>query len=442
LRISRKNNLSREEYAFNENNTVTDTTGTTTYTFDANGNQLTIEEPSGDITTNTWNGENRLICAEEQVCPTNRTLRKVEYAYDHQGRMVWKEIKHRDAEAQSWQEEKTITCLWDNFNIIAETVAQDTATNTTFNIWGLDLDGTLQGAGGVGGLLAVVKDSATYIPAWDANGNIMEYVSVNGTIAAHREYDPFGGTVVATGEANAFTHWFSTKPWCPITGHSEYQYRKYSPVLGRWLSRDLWTWLSEPNLYSIALNSPLVNFDVRGAVTYIKLKAKDIVVQDGNPGTDNLATYTFPSMLDCSCTNCYSIRCTLTEYSATIIVNYTEAKKVEGGVDGRVGHEQVHLLNTMKFNQAIVTAVAPWEAVIFKTEQECNDKANAIVGKYGELKGKFNDKEIAHENFKFPEANKGSRRVSNEDLLEKGPALNNPQINYIPPDYKVDFERL
>jgi len=44
--------------------TVTDTTGTTSYTYDANGNELTIEEPSGNITTNTWNGENRLIVME------------------------------------------------------------------------------------------------------------------------------------------------------------------------------------------------------------------------------------------------------------------------------------------------------------------------------------------------------------------------------------------
>ena len=196
----------------------------------------------------TWNGENRLICAEEQVCPTNRTLRKVEYVYDHQGRMVWKKISRGGAEAQSWEDEKATSYLWDAYNIIAETVSSDSATNTTYNIWGLDIDGTLQGAGGVGGLLAVVKDSAAYIPAWDANGNISEYVSTDGSIVAHREYDPFGGTVVATGDVGAFSHWFSTKPWCVVTGLSEYQYRKYSPVLGRWMSRDPWIVMAEPNL--------------------------------------------------------------------------------------------------------------------------------------------------------------------------------------------------
>ena len=181
----------------------------------------------------TWNGENRLVKAEELLSPPMREPYVVEYAYDHRGRMIWKTVASPNTPPV-----KAITYLWDDYNIVTETVAQDTTTNTTYNVWGLDLDGTMQGAGGVGGLLAVVKGSTTYHPAWDGNGNIMEYVSTDGTVAAHREYDPFGGTIVATGEANAFSHWFSTKPWCSVTGLSEYQYRKYNPVLGRWLNRD------------------------------------------------------------------------------------------------------------------------------------------------------------------------------------------------------------
>jgi RHS repeat-associated protein len=207
----------------------------------------------------TWNGENRLIKAEEQVCPTNRQPYVVEYTYDHRGRMIWKTVASSNAPPSM-----ASRYLWDDYNIIAETVAQDTATNTTYNIWGLDLDGTLQGAGGVGGLLAVVKDSATYVPAWDANGNIMEYVAEDGTIAVHREYDPFGGTVVATGDANAFTHWFSTKPWCPATGLGEYQYRKYSPVLGRWMSRDPAEESSSNNLLAFCDNACITLVDYLG----------------------------------------------------------------------------------------------------------------------------------------------------------------------------------
>ena len=102
------------------------------FTHDDDGNML-----SDGRFTYTWNGQNRLIKAEEQVCPTNRTMRKVDYAYDHQGRMVWKVVSRRGAEAQSWEAEKKTSYLWEKFNIIAETVASDSATNvtSTFGAW-------------------------------------------------------------------------------------------------------------------------------------------------------------------------------------------------------------------------------------------------------------------------------------------------------------------
>ena len=75
--------------------------------------------------------------------------------------------------------------------------------------------------------------------AYDANGNVSEYVSINGSIVAHYDYSPFGETLIESGDlASTFTHRFSTKPWCPVTGLCEYQMRKYRPEIGRWLSRD------------------------------------------------------------------------------------------------------------------------------------------------------------------------------------------------------------
>jgi RHS repeat-associated protein len=92
----------------------------------------------------------------------------------------------------------------------------------------------------------------------------MEYVAEDGTIVAHREYDPFGGTVVYAGNANAFTHWFSTKPWCTATGLSEYQYRKYSPVMGRWMSKDPIGEKGGHNRHAFVLNNPIVWIDPDG----------------------------------------------------------------------------------------------------------------------------------------------------------------------------------
>ena len=203
--------------------------------------------------------------------------------------------------------------------------------------------------------------------------------------------------------------------------------------------------MAEPNLYTIAVNSTLVDIDVWGAVAYNKLKAENVFVQSGNPGKENRANVAFQTMLSCSCSgsnDCFVISCTLTGDSATITIDYSEAKKSPGGIDARVGHEQFHISNWMKFNQDMVRAVAPWEAVKFVSKEDCDIKANAIIMKYGKLKGEFNKREINHENFVKPKASTGYKRITVEELLEKGRVVGNPSVEYIPPDFKVDFERL
>ncbi len=200
-----------------------------------------------------WNGENRLVMA------SNDTV-VVTYAYDHRGRMVRKEISHEGTKT------RRIEYLWDDWNIIRETITNPSTlqpfNSSTYYIWGLDLDGTLQGAGGVGGLLAVVRDDGVFLPTYDANGNISEYVSTNGEIVAHYDYSPFGEPLVASGSfASTFTHQFSTKPYCPVTGFSEYQMRKYNPEIGRWMSRDP---IEEIPLYSFCYSDAINEIDILG----------------------------------------------------------------------------------------------------------------------------------------------------------------------------------
>ena len=105
-----------------------------------------------------------------------------------------------------------------------------------------------------------------YLPTYDANGNISEYIdSSDGSVAAHYDYSPFGETLVASGPlAASFTHRFSTKPWCPVTGFCEYQMRKYNPNLGRWMSRDPIGEEGGGNLYLAVLNSLIDLIDAKG----------------------------------------------------------------------------------------------------------------------------------------------------------------------------------
>ena len=94
---------------------------------------------------------------------------------------------------------------------------------------------------------------------------VTEYLSADGSLAAHYEYSPFGEIVVQSGDfADTFTHRFSTKPWCGVTGLSEYEMRKYSPSLGRWMSRDPIGEEGGDSLYCFAANQTIASVDYLG----------------------------------------------------------------------------------------------------------------------------------------------------------------------------------
>jgi RHS repeat-associated protein len=161
--------------------------------------------------------------------------------------------------------------------------------------WGTDISGTMQGAGGVGGLLSVTVHSGanagTYFYCYDGNGNVVALVNAaDGTIAARYECGPFGELLRATGpmaKVNPFR--FSTKYQDDETGLLYYGYRYYDPSTGRWLSKDpnrepghellrgtrlkRGRFISdaerrEPNLYGFVVNNPVGFFDPYGRELY------------------------------------------------------------------------------------------------------------------------------------------------------------------------------
>ena len=108
---------------------------------------------------------------------------------------------------------------------------------------GLDLLGTIAGAGGMGGLLWVCNFQSpigTHFAAYDGNGNVVAPVSATtDTETACYEFGPLGEPIRVTGPAAAVNPFrFSTKRTCNTTDLVLYEYRAYSPALGRWLSRD------------------------------------------------------------------------------------------------------------------------------------------------------------------------------------------------------------
>jgi RHS repeat-associated protein len=108
---------------------------------------------------------------------------------------------------------------------------------------GLDLPGTIGGASGVGGLSWVCNFQSpmgTHFAAYDGKGNVVSLVSATtGTETARYEYGPFAEPIRLTGPAAALNPFrFSTKRTDSTTDLVLYEYGAYSPIIGRWLSRD------------------------------------------------------------------------------------------------------------------------------------------------------------------------------------------------------------
>ena len=223
-------------------------------THDFDGNQLTgYRAPAtGAGMTFEWDGENRLKTVKDAGGNV-----VVSYRYDHGGRRVRKTLAAGSDTA----------FVYDGWNLVAE-YNLASALLTRRHTWGMDLSGSMQGAGGVGGLLATESlDAAnlgTWFPTYDGNGNVSEYLDGAGTLVAHFEYDPFGNTLVNTDAANRFTFRFSTKYCDQETGLYYYGYRYYDPVNGRWPSRDPIEEMGGVGLYGLTGNDGVNFWDILG----------------------------------------------------------------------------------------------------------------------------------------------------------------------------------
>ncbi|QHI69274.1 RHS repeat domain-containing protein [Tichowtungia aerotolerans] len=210
-------------------------------------------DDDGNLTTDgkniyVYNAENRLVLV-------SNFQYQVSYSYDYQGRMFKRTVNGVQHDYQ-----------WDGWNIIRET--SHSATNVF--TWGLDLSGSLQGAGGVGGLMSASLGGTNVFYGFDANGNVTDLVRSDGSVAAQYDYDSFGNLLIdsATISGNPFK--FSTKFWEPETGLLHYELRPYLPKIGRWLSRDPIEEDGGLNLYVFTKNAVVNSFDLLGAAEFVE----------------------------------------------------------------------------------------------------------------------------------------------------------------------------
>ena len=242
------------------------------FTYDADGN-LT----SDSLWTNTWNAENRLLATESRSSVPAAARAREEWTYLPDGRWIQRIVSTNNGSA--YYTAFTNRYAWDGQVLLA--VLDHTNGLVMSFMRGLDVSGTLQGAGGVGGVLAVsFKTNGTHFTCYDGNGNVSALVNAaDGSESARYEYGPFGEPIRVTGPlAKLNPIRFSTQYADDVTGDLKYLHRDYRPDLGRWKSRDpigelgfkaitgiqRWGYAEELLLFRFVGNNPIGTVDWLG----------------------------------------------------------------------------------------------------------------------------------------------------------------------------------
>jgi RHS repeat-associated protein len=235
------------------------------FTYDLDGNLL------GDGRwTYTWDAENRLIrmVAATAVGPQQR----IDFEYDAGSRRIRKTVWNNTAGTGT--PALAVKFLYDGWNVIAELDALSSDAVVRSYLWGLDLSGSFQGAGGVGGLLAVKSGGVCHFALYNGNGDVIGLVDASsGNYSAQYEYGPFGETIRATGPmAKINPYHYSTKYQDEESGFSYYGYRYYNPRTGGWLNLDPLEEQGGYNLYAFVNNDSPTSIDYTG-LTEISVSA-------------------------------------------------------------------------------------------------------------------------------------------------------------------------
>ena len=206
------------------------TSGTTTFTYDGNGNQTVVQKPNGDRTTQVWDYENRLV---KTIQPSGGVT---SMAYDADGLRLK-------------LEEPTGTKLfvWDDQNYLAETNAAG-ATETAFTTE----------PSTYGSLISHRKDGASTTYHFDALGSTRALTDASETVLERYNYTAFGTLL---GSPTLLTPFL----WGGMVGYywdaalaTQYiRARHYQPAIARWISLDPIGFAGgDANLFRYVGNSP------------------------------------------------------------------------------------------------------------------------------------------------------------------------------------------
>ena len=251
------------------------------FVYDLNGNMVYDGQKAF-----AYDDENQLTT----ITATNAW--KSEITYD--GKMRRRIRKEYTWKASAWTLTNEVRYVYDG-NLVIQERDYDNLAQVTYTR-GKDLSGSLERAGGIGGLLARTDNGQlttgsgqahAYYHA-DGNGNVTTLINALQIAVAKYLFDPFGNILAMSGPtADLNSLRFSSKEWHFNSATLTYSYRHLAPHLQRWSKRDpLWELGFERirsqvpmelnnvmpgselfegiNLYVFVLNDPVTGLDPLG----------------------------------------------------------------------------------------------------------------------------------------------------------------------------------
>jgi len=278
-------------------------------------------DPNGNLTnshagkrTYVYDDENRLteLYVDDAVGNPDKAT---EFLYDGLGRLrIRREYTYNPPSfvgGDDWELNSETRYVYDGMRVIQERNGSNTPLVSYTR--GTDLSGSLEGAGGIGGLLARSHGYSSGTGNWsthnfyhaDGNGNITYLVNSSQTLAARYRYDPYGNTISSSGTlASGNVYRFSSKEVHTLSGLYYYGYRWYEPNFQRWLNRDpvgefgfqtrtarasRSMFVDQENQHVFVRNSPIGTFDPYGLTECTDACAR--AFGDRSRATDRLAKY-------------------------------------------------------------------------------------------------------------------------------------------------------
>jgi len=240
------------------------------FSYDLDGNLL-----SDGRWNYTWDGENRLVGMTSFSGAPSGSKLQLAFGYDYMGRRIQKLVSTNNG--SSYVGKYTNVFAYDGWNLLGELSPAGSLIQSY--LWGTDLSGSMQGAGGVGGLLQMTYyglSTTNCFVGYDGNGNVMALVNVaDGTTVADYEYGTFGEVIRATGpmaKVNPFLFQTTFYDW--ETDFYCYIHRYYNPSTGRFLSRDPIQERGGLDLYAFVGNDPIDRVDRCGLMSYEEMQAQ------------------------------------------------------------------------------------------------------------------------------------------------------------------------